>query len=298
MVHYTPEEAAYSVFGYVPNLAANLVGLVLFAILLAYHVFMALWYRQWWFGVTWVLTMVLELLGYIARVKCNSDITNEKMYEMQLVCLIIGPVFMTAGLYYLLAKYIQVHGVRYSRLRPMDYSAIFITSDVVSLIIQAAGGGIAASLQRTPVNLVTRGGWIMFAGIFVQVISLTVFVILLLHLVWCVNHEQDKSQYAPRFRSVRERPLFKFFIPAIAISVMFIWIRSVYRLVELGEGWDGHLMNTERYFLALDGLMILLGCIPFLVHPGMMLGKEKIPVEGLHTKPGQKINEDIDPGKA
>lgn len=291
MVHYTQEQIAMSAFGYQPNLAANAVGLAIFSALFVFHLGLGLWYRQWWFGVTWSVTMALEVLGYAGRVKGYFDIYYFKMFEMQLVCLIIGPVFMTAGIYYLLAKYIQVYGRKYSLLRPMEYSAIFITSDVVSLIIQAAGGGLAASRQHYPVDLVTRGSWVMFAGIFVQVISLTVFFFIVIYVFWCVNREQDKSMYAPRFRIVRERPLFKFLIPCILVSVLFVWIRSVYRLAELGEGWDGRLMNTERYVLVLDGLMILLGCIPFLIHPGMILGKEAIPVEGLHTKPGQAIDE-------
>lgn len=291
MVHYTDQDVSQSIYGYVPNFAANMVGLVLFAVLLAYHIFFGLWYRQWWFGITWVCTMVLEVLGYIGRVVGHSNIENEPMYEMQLVCLIIGPIFMTAGIYYLLGKYIQVYGTQYSPLRPMDYCAVFITSDIVSLIVQAAGGGTAATRKHYPVDLVTRGGWVMFAGIFVQVISLTVFAILLVHVVWQIRREQDESNYDQRFRHVRNRKLFKYLIPCMLISVLFVWIRSVYRLVELGEGWNGRLMTTERYVLVLDGLMILLGCIPFVLHPGMMLGKEEIPVEGLHTKPGHTIDE-------
>lgn len=234
--------------------------------------------------------MLLEVLGYIGRVKGHFDINDFQMFEMQLVCLIIGPVFLTAGLYYLLAKYIQIFGIQYSPLKPMDYCAIFITSDVVSLIIQAAGGGIAATLKRHPVNLVERGGWIMFAGIFVQVVSLTVFTILLVYVVSQVRREQDKSRYDPMFREVRRKPLFKFLIPLMLISIMFIWIRSVYRLVELGEGWNGKLMTTERYVLVLDGLMIFLSCIPFLIHPGAILGKQEIPVVGLHTKRDKSVD--------
>lgn len=289
MDKYTSEQIAGSSYGYIPNFAANMVGLVLFAVLLAFHTLFGIWYRQWWFGATWVLTMALEVVGYVGRIEGHS--TLDDGFKMQLVCLIIAPVCMTAGIYYLLAKYIEIYGVRYSPLRPMDYSAVFISSDVVSLIVQAAGGGVAASGKRYPVDLVTRGGWVMFAGIAIQLVSLTVFTLLALYVVWNVRRETDHSNFSPHFTSIREKPLFAFYIPCMLVSILFIWIRSVYRLVELGEGWNSHLMKTERYVLVLDGLMILLGSIPYLIHPGFMLGKDVIPVEGLHTRPGHSIEE-------
>lgn len=175
----------HSKYGYEPNLAANMVGLVLFAVLLAYHVILGIWYRQWWFGLTWSITMILEVVGYVGRIEGHFTLNDG--FKMQLVCLIIGPVFMTAGLYYLLAKYIQIHGTQYSPLRPMGYAAVFITSDVISLVIQAAGGGTAASGKHYPVDLVERGGWVMFAGIALQVISLTVFFFLVLYVVYRVR---------------------------------------------------------------------------------------------------------------
>lgn len=46
-------------------------------------------------------------------------------------------------------------------------------------------------------------------------------------------------------------------------------VRSIFRLVELGEGWGGNLMSKEVPFFILEGLMMILAiaCLT-LVYPG------------------------------
>lgn len=278
-----------SLFGYIPNLGANAFAVAIASILLLYHISAGALFRQWWFGTCWAITMLLELLGYAARVRAKWDISNIELYEMQSVCLVIGPVFMTAGLYYLLAKYIQVHGVRYSPLRPMTYSAIFITCDVFALFLQGAGGGLSGGSNESSRS---TGKWVMVGGTAFQAITLFVFVILHGIVVRNVKREINIQKFSIRFVNVRERKLFPLLAPFTMISAIFVFIRSIYRAIEFGKGLKGPLLMNETYFLVLDGLMILLGSLPFLVHPGMMLGSQPIPVQGVHTKPDEVIEDD------
>jgi hypothetical protein len=56
-------------------------------------------------------------------------------------------------------------------------------------------------------------------------------------------------------------------------------------VIELAEGWSGFLIVNERFFLVLDGLIIYLGVLGLsLVHPGFALGRDVIPVKGLHFR--------------
>jgi hypothetical protein len=61
------------------------------------------------------------------------------------VALILGPAFQMMGAYILLGVLITSFGQQYCRLAPKTYVAIFLTGDLLSLIIQGVGGGIAAS---------------------------------------------------------------------------------------------------------------------------------------------------------
>lgn len=271
----------YNPFGYTPNLAANIVGCVIFGIILVAQLGFGLYTQDWWMFVSWGIASGLEFAGYVARAISHHYEWSEPMYEMQLVCLILGPAFMAAGLYYQLAKEITIFGRKYSVLKPMIYNAIFTTCDVISLVVQAAGGGDAAANVRTAKGPRT-GGWIMVAGIAFQVLVLLVFIIM---FAWVNYHimTDTPANWDPKFETNRHRVLFKFWIPSVCVSLLFLLIRSAYRIAELSEGWTGHLMRTERYFLILDGLMIIIGMTPLcIIYPAIAYGY--VPIEGLHYK--------------
>jgi hypothetical protein len=43
----------------------------------------------------------------------------------------------------------------------------------------------------------------------------------------------------------------------MVLSVVLIVTRSIYRTIELLQGWSGYLVTTQRYFIALDGAMMV-----------------------------------------
>lgn len=69
--------------------------------------------------------------------------------------------------------------------------------------------------------------------------------------------------------------LFQLFVAAIVISDAAIIIRSVYRVVELAQGWRGYLITTEAWFYGFDTLpMAVCMGIWIIGHPGITLGRE------------------------
>jgi len=89
----------------------------------------------------------------------------------------LAPVFFSAYDYVLLGGAIRHIGAQYSVLRPGWYFTCFLIADVISLILQAVGGGQAASSAATGEPTVTATN-IMVAGIIFQLISMVVFVAL------------------------------------------------------------------------------------------------------------------------
>lgn len=49
----------------------------------------------------------------------------------------------------------------------------------------------------------------------------------------------------------------KWILLALLTSVAAIYVRSVYRTVELLQGWRGYLIVREGYFVALDAAMMV-----------------------------------------
>ena len=66
---------------------------------------------------------------------------------MQISSLIMAPAFMAAGNYILLGRIIPILGTRYSFIHPTSYTIVFVFGDLVSLIVQAIGGGKASAAE-------------------------------------------------------------------------------------------------------------------------------------------------------
>lgn len=108
----------------------------------------------------------------------------------------------------------------------------------------------------------------MVAGIVFQLFSITVFVV-------CAA---DFIRRTMRRRLLQQ--LTGSVIPllgAMVLSVLCIYVRSIYRTIELLQGWKGFLITHEKYFIALDGAMMVVAVAVFnLLHPGWLLpGQEK-----------------------
>ena len=181
-----------------------------------------------------------------------------------LICLTIGPVFISASIYLSIARIISLYGQDLSYFKPRTIAQAFITSDFISLVLQATGGAIAdiskGASRQTGIN-------IMIAGLFLQVISLSVFLLYLVYFALkCRNGslDMDSAKIA-----CRESGIFKAFIFSLLIATVAILIRSFYRVAELWQGFSGELWNNEKDFMILDGGMIGLAVLLLTAfHPG------------------------------
>ena len=80
---------------------------------------------------------------------------------------------------------------------------------------------------------------------------------------------------------------FTTFLLALSISTLAIFIRSVYRVIELSQGWQGALMKNERLFIVLEGVMVLLAVLVLNVgHPGWCFGEGR--GTGMKGRAGEK----------
>lgn len=279
---------------------ANLLFAAIFAFLVLAHFSLSVWKRTAYFGVCLVAGTFLETAGYAARVMSIGNYSDKSRYLCQTISLTLAPAFVMAGIYYLLAQLMVTHGRRFTILRPLWYSYIFIFCDICSLFIQAAGGGLAAiSLQNLESTHV--GTLVMTVGVAFQVGSMTLFLCFLMHFLWRIYFRASPSvkflfrnmgdlffqtkrgkalqkdylypMYDQRFRATMDRPLFGAYPLAIFMACFFIYVRCVYRLIELSEGWSGFLITHEQFVMTLDGLQVLITCIILVFfHPGIIFG--------------------------
>lgn len=286
------------------SMAANVIFTVLFGIVFLVQTGLLTWLRFFYFGGCLFCGAGLEFAGYLTRSLAVNDTSDSDYFLCQIITLTIAPAFIMAGIYYLLAKLIVVHGHgrTFSMLKPIWYSYIFVICDVLSLVIQAIGGGMAA-VAVIDFEDTDSGTHVMVAGIAFQVVSMTLFLFFwfdFLHRIYfkvnpnvsftfhnviaLVNNgkraDDIRAQCEPYFDQnhahLRHGKFFKWFPHVVTGSVLFIYIRCIYRVVELAQGWTGYLITHEVYVMTLDAMMVFFTCaLLSIIHPVLFLGRDE-----------------------
>jgi hypothetical protein len=186
-------------------------------------------------------------------------------------------------MYVVLGRMISIAGPGVSPLSPLLYLLIFCTIDLISLIIQAVGGGsAAAAFNQTPQGNTKTGTNTMVAGIDFQLASVIVFS----SLFFLFLHRAAIRDRIPAFRDDRDM---KLLVLVTSFSILMIIMRSIYRTVELAGGWTGKVITTQRYFIILDGAAMAALAIAFnLFHPGRLLNNV-IARNGITEKSSKKV---------
>ncbi|CAF1044396.1 unnamed protein product [Adineta ricciae] len=251
--------ADMSVYGYQPSLGVGITGLTLFTLSTCVHIYQMCKVRMWWLVVL-ILGGITEMIGYAARIYSWHDDTNLDAFLAQTVTLIIAPSFFSAALYVAFGQIIHILGRQYSLLPPLWYTIIFVIADVISLIVQAVGGGQAADAARTNADT-TNGTNIMVAGICFQMFSMSIYVILV--IIYIIRLLKAKVELTRDM---------KIFLSSISLVTLMIFIRCIYRTIELSAGWTGYIITHEVYFACLDGLPMIIALITFnIFHPGQYI---------------------------
>ncbi|KAJ7152907.1 RTA1 like protein-domain-containing protein [Mycena filopes] len=268
----------FSPYGYTPTEYVCIIFVTLFALSTLLHVGQAIRYRLWWIFPTAVLAGLLETVGWGGRLWSSTAPEVFKAYEMQIVCTIMGPTPLAAANFIILGRIIDRLGPVYSRLSPKLYTILFLCCDIASLVIQAIGGGMAAGAVnqlRDP----AKGGHVMLGGIVFQMATITVYVFcagefLLRYLKNLpVRGPPTPAATPPLSRNMR------ILVGALVFNTVCLFIRAVYRVIELSDGWSGRIIHTQVYFNVLDGMMITLAILTLnFAHPGRLLAEPSVAV--------------------
>lgn len=160
------------------------------------------------------------------------------------------------------------HSINYfsptlSRFSPRLFYWIFIPTDIVCLVFQAAGGAlstVSSGSSTTGVNLA-------LAGLSLQVIALVVFSALFGDYLW--RYARLSSSSSPTSSAsgagvgagaggdapvARFTPRVKVFFAFLVAAVLLILTRCAYRVAELHEGYSGTIIREQGLFIGLEGV--------------------------------------------
>lgn len=254
-----------SIYGYYPSVPGNAFLLTWFGILLIINSILGIRLKTWTYMIAMILGCISEVIGYAGRLILNNNPFSKAGFDMQIVCLIIAPAFFAAAIYLTLKHITLCFGLEYSLIKPKYYTWIFISCDIMSLILQGAGGGISATAESS--NKQKTGNDLALAGIIFQVFTLICFGTLA--ILYYVRRRAGQSPLSKDADSFKERTSFKLFLTSLVVAYLCIFTRCCYRIAEMAPGWRNSIMTNEVDFMVLDGAMI--GTASFFLsafHPG------------------------------
>lgn len=184
-----------------------------------------------------VVGCILEVVGYAARC-CNSDLLVP--YIIQSVLILVAPAFYAATIYMLFGRIAHLSFAEELLIMPTRYNTlIFVLGDVVSLFLQASGGGLMANQSSAPL-----GSHIVIGGLFVQIGFFGLFIIN--ELRFSLKIHKITSKFT---RLTRKAVILNNFL---LLGSILIFIRSIVRTVEFIQGSNGTIMTHEWFLYVFD----------------------------------------------
>lgn len=261
-------ERSFVLYRYHPSLAAAAIFVVLFALTTGFHIYQTFRKRSW-FMTALVVGGLFQTIGYIGRILSSNDQYALSPYIMQTLLLLLAPALYAATIYMILGRLILLTGgERYSLVRRTWLTKIFVGGDVISFIMQGAGGGIMSSGGESGMK---TGEKIIIGGLFVQILFFGLF------FVTAIMFQLRGKEYLATLGS--NIPWKKHLFALYATSILIL-IRSVFRVIEYIQGNAGYLLRHEVFLYVFDAvLMFAVMVILNVSHPGdialLLKGQQK-----------------------
>jgi hypothetical protein len=250
------DAGSFVLYRYHPSLAAAAVFVVLFALTTGFHMFQ-MFRKRSWFMIPFIIGGLFEFIGYIGRILSSNDQYKLSPYIMQTLLLLLGPALYAATIYMILGRLILLTGgERYSLVRRTWLTKIFVGGDVISFMMQGAGGGIMSS----GASGMKTGEKIIIGGLFVQILFFGLFF--LTAILFQIRGKEYLSTLGSNV------PWKKHLFALYATSILIL-VRSIFRVIEYIQGNAGYLLRHEVFLYVFDAvLMFAVMLILNVSHPG------------------------------
>lgn len=254
----TPEcPVSDTTYGYYPNLGGNAFFCAAFSLICLLQIGMGIRYRTWTWLIATFIGTAMESIGYGGRLIMHKNPWSQAGFDIQICMLILAPSFLSASIDLTLKHIVIVFGKEFSHIKPVLYTWLFIGVDVFSIIMQAVGGGVAASAKESNdsynANLLSAGNDLMLAGISLQVLQLVMFGLVTADYLRRLYQSRKTHILSDKAHEYLNNWKFRGFAVSVTIAYITILIRCIYRIPEMAGGWGNGLQRDETSFLILDG---------------------------------------------
>ncbi|KAL5611362.1 hypothetical protein FOBRF1_007479 [Fusarium oxysporum] len=270
------EQTSY--YSYDPSLGEALVFTLLFLASAGYHMWQVWRLRSWYF-IPFVVGCFLEVGGYTGRAISATEETNYWTlvpFIMQNLLLLIGPPFYAVSIYMVLGRLIAVlNAEQYSIIKLKWLTKFFLIGDVLSILAQAAGGGMLSSADTK--EALDQAKMIVLIGLGVQIVFFSLFLVATVIFHYRIHRR-------PTAKSCKMTSPWKKLLMVLYGTSLLIMLRSIFRVAEYAGGKEGELMIKEFYIYIFDAVPMIMVSVAFnFFHPAGIIQSDQIssfPLEG------------------
>ncbi|KAG7908889.1 hypothetical protein KL925_000514 [Ogataea polymorpha] len=228
-----------------------------FGLLLAAHLFLVFYTRQFHFGYVWCLAMAGEIVGYIGRIMISKSNNKTTAIIMDSVGLNAGSSLMIAGLYISAAGMLKQRASTTVRGSPR-LLIVVLAINVGSIALYSAG----VSIEPNGGSDYQTGKNLAIAGTVIQLALLIAFL-----ASWLFFWRRAHRDFCPAGQTL----YYNSFPAAITLGMILMVVRSCYRVALQAEGTTGKLFTHPIYVGILDSLMAAVTALIMTVfHPGLI----------------------------
>ncbi|KDN35312.1 hypothetical protein RSAG8_11698, partial [Rhizoctonia solani AG-8 WAC10335] len=244
---------------YIPNKPLAAVAGILYLSVPALCIYWG--FKRW---ARYMLTIMIGGVCYAAglfiRIPFGANQDTLGLYIIMNMLTVLSPCAFIATVYMLLGRLaIHLDADEYLLIKSRLITKIFVTSNIVTLMIQASGGSMAAS--TTNGNL---GSKIFLVGLIVQLISFCLYMVVFAVFLRRMKLHRPEECVLPR-NSAEFFTHWTALAGSIVVSCVGILIRSIFRTIENAQGFTGYLATHEVYFYVLDTLPLLIAIVVFVI---------------------------------
>ncbi|KAI2788401.1 Protein RTM1 [Penicillium oxalicum] len=257
----------FALYRYTPSIVAAAIFAVIFLVITFAHG-LRLWRHGTYFFVPFIIGLLFECAGYIARIFSHFDTKALGPYIVQTMLILVAPPLFAASIYMTLGRVIVALQCQQFSLVSVRYlTKIFVVGDVISFLLQCGGGGYMAAGSISAMN---TGANIVIGGLVIQLLFFGFFVIVSAVFHWRVKRNSRDISHARELDKKWESIMW-----ALYAACFLILVRSIFRVAEFVEGNNGFIMRREYLLYIFDAcLMALAGVVLVITYPGSFLGRE------------------------
>lgn len=200
------------------------------------------------------MTSIGDTFGHLGRAWAGSAPLSPKPFMLQLMLILVAPVFISATIYVNLGRLKEA--LLGHQRRKCSPTIIFILTDIIAFCTQI--GGSLVQVIANP-KIMEIGGHVVLGGLLFQLFVLVVYFALVMRFQRATQRETIYLQHWRRY------------VWTLVISVMAIWVRNLVRAAEFAEGWYGFVNQHEAMMYIFDSFLMFSVMFAYAVfHPGQL----------------------------